>query len=540
MQRLPIEPISQASANQRAGRCGRVADGICIRLYAEEDFDARPEFTDPEILRTNLASVILQMAALGLGDVERVPVRRAAGPPQRRATASRCCRSSARSTRRATAQRLTAARPPAGPAAGRPAARPDGPRGRPAAAASREVLVIAAGAVDPGPARAARRARSRPADAAARPLRRRATRTSSPTSTCGDYLREQQRELSSATQFRRLCRAEFLQLPADPRVAGPARPAAPGRAKALGITRRTTHAGRARRPIAHQALLAGLLSHVGAAATPEQPRVPRRARRAVRDLPGLGAVQEAAALGDGRRAGRDVPAVGAGRSRGSSRSGSSRSAGHLVKRTYSEPHWETKRGAVVALRAGHAVRRADRRRPQVAVRPDRPGAVARAVHPPRAGRGRLARPTTAFFARQPRGCSSEVEELEDRARRRDILVDDETLFDVLRRADPGRRRLRPALRPLVEEGPPGRPGPARPSRQRLLVDDARPAVSADDYPTTDLDAGRAAAAAVLPVRAGHASRRRDRPHPARRARPGRPRPGSTGRCPGCARSWSPR
>ena len=55
MQRLPIEPISQASANQRSGRCGRVAEGIAIRLYTEEDFEGRPEFTDPEILRTNLA-----------------------------------------------------------------------------------------------------------------------------------------------------------------------------------------------------------------------------------------------------------------------------------------------------------------------------------------------------------------------------------------------------------------------------------------------------------------------------------------------------
>ncbi len=73
VQRLPIEPISRASANQRAGRCGRVADGVCIRLYAEEDFEARPEFTDPEILRTNLASVILQMTSLRLGDVARFP-----------------------------------------------------------------------------------------------------------------------------------------------------------------------------------------------------------------------------------------------------------------------------------------------------------------------------------------------------------------------------------------------------------------------------------------------------------------------------------
>ena len=73
IQRLPIEKISQASANQRAGRCGRVAEGICIRLYSEEDFKARPEFTEPEILRTNLSSVILQMISLNLGDIEDFP-----------------------------------------------------------------------------------------------------------------------------------------------------------------------------------------------------------------------------------------------------------------------------------------------------------------------------------------------------------------------------------------------------------------------------------------------------------------------------------
>ncbi|GAB4262103.1 MAG: ATP-dependent RNA helicase HrpA [Methylomicrobium sp.] len=73
IQRLPIERVSQASANQRAGRCGRVAEGICIRLYSEEDFNARPLFTEPEILRTNLSSVILQMTALNLGDIEDFP-----------------------------------------------------------------------------------------------------------------------------------------------------------------------------------------------------------------------------------------------------------------------------------------------------------------------------------------------------------------------------------------------------------------------------------------------------------------------------------
>jgi ATP-dependent helicase HrpA len=73
VQRLPIEPISQASANQRAGRCGRTSEGICIRLYSQEDYEGRPRFTDPEILRTNLAAVILQMKHLRLGEVAQFP-----------------------------------------------------------------------------------------------------------------------------------------------------------------------------------------------------------------------------------------------------------------------------------------------------------------------------------------------------------------------------------------------------------------------------------------------------------------------------------
>ena len=96
VQRLPVEAISQASANQRSGRCGRLEAGIAIRLYSEEDFERRPEFTEPEILRTNLASVILQMTSLGLGDIGRLPVRRAAGPAQRHRRACSCSRSSAR------------------------------------------------------------------------------------------------------------------------------------------------------------------------------------------------------------------------------------------------------------------------------------------------------------------------------------------------------------------------------------------------------------------------------------------------------------
>ena len=82
VQRLPVEDISQASANQRSGRCGRVADGVAIRLYSEEDFLSRPEFTDPEILRTNLASVVLQMISLRLGAIEDFPFVQ---PPEHKA-----------------------------------------------------------------------------------------------------------------------------------------------------------------------------------------------------------------------------------------------------------------------------------------------------------------------------------------------------------------------------------------------------------------------------------------------------------------------
>ncbi len=112
VQRLPIEPISQASANQRKGRCGRIADGICIRLYSQEDFESRPEFTDPEILRTNLASVILQMAAIGLGDVPQVPVHRPARRPQHRRR-----RDPAGRVERVLQRPASPDRPQAGPAA---------------------------------------------------------------------------------------------------------------------------------------------------------------------------------------------------------------------------------------------------------------------------------------------------------------------------------------------------------------------------------------------------------------------------------------
>ncbi|HSR86218.1 MAG TPA: ATP-dependent RNA helicase HrpA, partial [Streptosporangiaceae bacterium] len=212
VQRLPIEPISRASADQRKGRCGRTSDGICIRLYAEDDFQARPEFTDPEILRTNLASVILRMAALDLGAVADFPF---VDPPDSRNVADGL----------RLLEELGAIAPGdagrGGPAGvtrltdiGRKLSElPVDPRlGRMILAAgdngcAREVLIITAALAIQDP-------RERPADArdAADAMHRRFAEPGSDFLaflTLWDYLREQQRELSSSA-FRRLCRREYL------------------------------------------------------------------------------------------------------------------------------------------------------------------------------------------------------------------------------------------------------------------------------------------------------------------------------------------
>ena len=126
VQRLPIERVSQASANQRKGRCGREAPGTCIRLYAEEDFEARPEFTEPEILRTNLAAVILQMSAMRLGRIDDFPF--VESPEPKFVNDGYPHASGARRARREA--RADPARPPAREAARRPAPRPHAARRR--------------------------------------------------------------------------------------------------------------------------------------------------------------------------------------------------------------------------------------------------------------------------------------------------------------------------------------------------------------------------------------------------------------------------
>src|SRR5690349_22328074 len=286
VQRLPIEPVSRASADQRKGRCGRTSDGICIRLYSEDDFAARPQFTDPEILRTSLASVILQAAALGLGKVADFPFM---DPPESRNITDgiRLLEELGALAPGGEQTRLTGL--------GRKLARlPADPRlGRMILEAVhhgcvREVLIIAAALSIQDP-------RERPADAreAADAMH---ARFAVPGSdflaflNLWEYLHDRQRELSGSA-FRRLCRREYLhhlrvrewqdvygQLRQAARDVGAGAgrqegPAQAPRGNSRKAQRGGTPAHREAEPVAgipaeladrvHMSLLAGLLSHIG-------------------------------------------------------------------------------------------------------------------------------------------------------------------------------------------------------------------------------------------------------------------------------------
>ncbi|MDO9456863.1 ATP-dependent RNA helicase HrpA [Nocardioides sp.] len=442
VQRLPIEPISQASANQRAGRCGRVAPGIAIRLYSEEDFDARPEFTEPEILRTNLASVILQMTSLGLGDVARFPF---VEPPDKRNV-------------QAGVQLLeelgavTAAndqRPPPRDRRGRPQ---DGPRltevGRRLArlpidprlarmileaerlGCVREVIVIAAALSLQDP-------RERPAE-----QRPQADQQHARFKVEGSdflswlalwrYLREQQRELSSSA-FRRMCKREYLNYlrvrewqdfeaqlrqvckEMDIQIGSPA-----DNPDADGI---------------HQALLSGLLSHIGLLEEREEQR--GGGRKPLREYVGARGARFAIFPGSGLHR-RNPPFLMAGELVETGRLWARQNAAinpewaerlgeHLVKRSYSEPRWSKKRAAVVAQERVtlYGV-------PLVSDRLVSFGKV-----DPEYSRELFIRHALVqgewhtrqrFFTRN-RELLEEAMALEHRARRRDIVVDEQTLFD---------------------------------------------------------------------------------------------------------------
>jgi len=339
VQRLPIEAISKASANQRAGRCGRVAPGICIRLYSEEDFTDRPEYTEPEILRTNLASVILQMTWLGLGNIAAFPFIE---PPDRRAIADGVRLLQELGALETGADddhhRLTPvgrklARLPVDPRFGRMVLEA-AQRG-----ALREVLVIAAALSIEDP-------RERPSEkaAAADQFHARFADESSDFLSylnLWQYTREQQRALTS-NQFRKMCRNEFLNF-LRVREWQDVHSQLRQIAGELGMR----HGGQAAEPEAiHRALLAGLLSHVGMRDRETREfRGARNARFAI--FPGSSLAKKppqwvmAAELVEtsrlwARTAARIQPEW------------AEELAPHLVKRSFSEPHWSSKRGAAMA------------------------------------------------------------------------------------------------------------------------------------------------------------------------------------------------
>ncbi|MEV0394726.1 ATP-dependent RNA helicase HrpA [Polymorphospora rubra] len=428
VQRLPIEPVSQASANQRKGRCGRTSDGICIRLYDEQDFLSRPEFTDPEILRTNLASVILQMTSIGLGDLAAFPF---IDPPDRRNVADGMALlhelgaidpAQDDPRRRLTALGRRLAQLPVDPRLARMVLEAD----RNGCVA--EVMVIAAALSIQDP-------RERPADrqAQADQMHARFVDKESDFATYLNlwrYLREQQQERSSSS-FRRMCKAEhlnYLRVREWQDIHSQLRQVA----RTLDVTANEEPADAQR---VHQALLAGLLSHLGVRDEKSKPTDTGRGGR--NDY--LGARGAKFALFPGSALFRKPPRwvmvaelVETSRLWGRIAARiepewAEALAGHLVKRSYSEPHWEKKQASVVAHEKVtlYGV-------PLVTSRKVQFGRI-----DPELSRELFIRHALvegdwetghAFFAAN-RALLGEIEELEHRARRRDILVDDQTLFD---------------------------------------------------------------------------------------------------------------
>ena len=339
LQRLPIEPVSQASANQRAGRCGRVAPGICIRLYGEDDFDARPAFTEPEILRTNLASVILQMAELGLGDVESFPF---IDPPDARAVRDAVALLVELGALVPDRDELTLT------ADGRRMARlPVDPRfGRMLLAAEandclREVTVIVAGLSIQDP-------RERPTGEEQKADELHA-RFAVPGSDFLAYLNlwehlatEQRARTSSA--FRRMCRAEYLNFVRVREWQDLVRQLREA-AHELHLRRNDRREHPAAPDDVHRSLLAGLLSHVGMWDRAKSDyRAARQARFTVASRSTLARstpawVMAGELVETGRLWARVVARIDP--------SWIEPLAGHLVKRSYGEPRWSRRRGTAL-------------------------------------------------------------------------------------------------------------------------------------------------------------------------------------------------
>ena len=454
VQRLPIEPISQASANQRAGRCGRVAPGVAIRLYDEEDFLGRPEFTEPEILRTNLAAVILQMAAADLGDIASFPFVEAPDGSQindgiRLLEELGALKGTDRAHLRLSAIGRKLAAIPVDPRMGRMllAAERQG--------CLREMSVIVAGLSIQDP-------RERPAEQRekADQLHRRfwapmgpETGDSPSKDSAGtapadgdfmallrlwDYVRDAQHRLSG-NAFRRLCRDEFLHflrirewqdLHAQLREI----------AKDLDLDRNREPAPADR---IHTAALAGLLSHVGLADLRDERPKPGSAGGQRRRRPGLreylGARGTRFAVNPGSSLARvQPPLVMAAEIVETSRLWARTVAevkaeqveevgAHLLKRTYSEPHWSSRAGSVLAHEQvtlyGIPIV-AGRRVGYAKINP----AEARDIFIRSALVEGQWRTRHRFYARNA-DVRAEAEQLEEKARRRDLTVDDEVIFD---------------------------------------------------------------------------------------------------------------
>jgi ATP-dependent helicase HrpA len=432
VQRLPIEPVSQASANQRKGRCGRTSDGICIRLYSEDDFLARPEFTDAEILRTNLASVILQMTAAGLGEIEKFPF---IDPPDHRNIrdgvqllqelgALDATQKDPRKRLTETGRKL--AQLPVDPRLARMVLEAD------RNGCVREVMVIAAALSIQDP-------RERPADKQTQADQQHA-RFRDETSdflaylNLWRYIREQQKERGSSS-FRRMCKQEylnFLRIREWQDIYTQLRTVA----KQMGI-----HLNEDDAPAdhIHVSLLAGLLSHIGMKDVKESKDSAPAGRRDGGRNEYLGARNAKFAIFPGSALFKKPPrfvmsAELVETSRLWARVNAKIEpewveplAAHLLKRTYSEPHWEKDQAAVMAYEKVtlYGV-------PIVAQRKVNYGRIDPEVSRELFIRNALVegdwRTHHKFYA-DNRRLLTEVEELEHRARRRDILVDDETLFD---------------------------------------------------------------------------------------------------------------
>ncbi|BDY05628.1 ATP-dependent RNA helicase HrpA [Ferrimonas sp. YFM] len=414
VQRLPIEPVSQASANQRAGRCGRVSEGICIRLYSEEDFSGRPEFTDPEILRTNLGSVILQMLALGLGDIAAFPFVQ---PPDNRhindgmrlleeLSAIEVHKHQPRMTK--LGRQL--ARLPIDPRLARMilAAKPYG--------CVHEVMVIASALSIQDP-------RERPMDKqqqADEKHRRFADKESDFVALLNlwDYLKEQRNELST-NQFRRMCRTDFLNYL---RIREWQDLYSQLRHSLSELDMSITIGEKAGYEQIHRALLAGLLSHIGSKEPEGHFKGARNSQFHI--FPGSALakkspkwVMAAELVETSRLFARMVAKIDP--------LWVEPLAEHLVKRSYAEPHWEQKPGSVMAFEQVSLFGVIVVPKRKVQYGPIDP-LESRNIFIQQALVGGQLGANEAFL-KENLALITEVEELEHKSRRRDILADDATL-----------------------------------------------------------------------------------------------------------------